>query len=124
MSILQNKKDIEQIIFDNWTLTPIHWSGVPFDITDKTEWIRCQYEPSSISNRSIDGDKKYDGIIKLAIFSKTEFRTYELMDTAYEMFNNKKIGENFETGVDILSTGLTVDKKFYYSDMTIDITSH
>lgn len=124
MSFLENKKSIEQFIYDNWTYTPIHWSGIDFNIEGLSEWIRIAYVPKNTINRSIDAEKSEIGSIRIAIFAKIEFRVFELSDLILEMFKNKKIGNNFVKKVIVLSNGQTSDNNYNYIDIQIEITTY
>ena len=125
MSLLQNKKDIEQFMFNNWTSTEIHWSGQEFNITGKDEWIRLEYKPDNLRTNSIDsGVKILSGKIKMVIFARSEFRVFALTDIALGLFDNKKIGLNFSKNAKILSNGKTVDNNYNYSDLEIKVTTY
>jgi hypothetical protein len=122
--ILQNKKDIEQYFFDNWTYTDVHWSGTTFDIEGKEEWVRLEYRPLTVTAQGIcNTDSSYRGQIKMAILAKNEFRCFELMDLAIDMFTGTQIGSNYTADVNIIGTGLTSDRAYYYSDMLIEIST-
>lgn len=124
MSVLQNKKDVEQLVYDVWTHTDVHWSGHEFDITARSEWVRCQYEPEEITYRGIySTELKYSGIIKFAMFAETEFRAYELLDLSISIFSNNKIGNMFDSRINIIDTGKTDDGKFYYVDSEIILST-
>lgn len=124
MSILQHKKDIEQLVFDSWSDTDIHWSGQPFDISARDEWLRVQYEPLEVTHNGLsDTVYTYRGKIKMAVFATDEFRVYELMDTALTLFGNKQVGSNFDTNVNVIGIGKTEDGKYHYADMVVNITT-
>jgi hypothetical protein len=123
MSLLQSKKDIEQLFYDEWTETDIHWSGMKFDIENRDEWIRLQYKPYGIDNSGLSYDGKYSGIIQMAIFAKTEFRSLELADIAIALFRGNKIGTNYTMNTLIKGSGKTQDLMYNYVDIEISIST-
>jgi len=123
MSLLQSKKDIEQLFYDNWTETDIHWSGMNFDIENRDEWIRLQYKPHRIDNNGLSYDGKYSGVIQMAIFAKTEFRSLALADIAISIFRGKKIGINYTMTTLIKGSGQTEDLMYHYVDIEINTST-
>ena len=123
MSLLQSKKDIEQLFYDEWTETDIHWSGMKFDIENKDEWIRLQYKPYGIDNSGLSYDGKYSGVIQMAVFAKTEFRSLELADIAIALFRGNKIGTNYTMNTLIKGSGQTQDLMYNYVDIEISIST-
>ena len=125
MGILQNKKDIEQYFYNNWTFTDVHWSGQEFDIQGRDEWVRLLYVPKSITATGLSDDvNTFNGIVKMAIFAKTEFRCFELLDRASTLFDSVKVGNSFTTNALILGTGMTSDGLFQFADIEVEITTH
>jgi hypothetical protein len=53
----------------------------------------------------------------MAILAKNEFRCFELMDLAIEMFTGTKIGHNYTADVNVIGTGLTSDRAYYYKTL-------
>jgi hypothetical protein len=123
MSLLQSKKDIEQLFYDEWTETDIHWSGMKFDIENRDEWIRLQYKPYGIDNSGLSYDGKYSGVIQMAVFAKTEFRSLELADIAIALFRGNKIGTNYTMNTLIKGSGQTQDLMYNYVDIEISIST-
>jgi len=123
MSLLQSKKDIEQLFYDKWTETDIHWSGMKFDIENRDEWIRLQYKPYGIDNSGLSYDGKYSGVIQMAVFAKTEFRSLELADIAIALFRGNKIGTNYTMNTLIKGSGQTQDLMYNYVDIEISIST-
>ena len=123
MSLLQSKKDIEQLFYDEWTETDIHWSGMKFDIENRDEWIRLQYKPYGIDNSGLSYDGKYSGVIQMAVFAKTEFRSLELADIAIALFRGNKIGTNYTMNTLIKGSGQTQDLMYNYVDIEISVST-
>lgn len=124
MSLLQLKKDYEQFMLDNYTETPIHWSGTKWDISTQDEWIYFEYVGRQIGDCGLDDSEyNHEGILDITIVAKTRFRVMDIADVILNLFKNAKVGNTIARNVTIISTNTIEEIDASCMDLTIDISS-
>ena len=85
----QTKIDLDVMFNDNWTLTPIHWSGVSFDSTDKSQWINVVYEPLSNRTNGLGGRSNVsNGMLYVVCWAEDEFNVMDIADQVVLLVSN------------------------------------
>lgn len=86
----QIKSELEQLLQNNWSHTPIVWDNTELDTT--SEWIRATFVPFNSSNATIGGTRVLrSGVFSIQIFIPLgggSGRAYELSDLAVALLEN------------------------------------
>ncbi len=78
---------IDTLFKDNWTDTPIHYSGVSFDSTNIPQWINVIYDPLSGGNTGVGGSSTISkGLVHVVCWAEFEFEANEVADDVVAMF--------------------------------------
>ena len=107
MSILmQTKIDFEVYFQNNWTTTPVHWSGIKWDTSVQDEWVYFEYMGSSVGDYGVSTEATITGQINVTCVALNRLRVHELADKAVSLLHGKRIANNFVKTARILAQGL------------------
>ena len=122
MSTLQNKINMVQRFFSNWTDTEIHWYGVEgFDNSTLDEWIHVSYEPATKTLSTLSREMGERAIISIDILARKENRTFEIYDKLVNLVNNITIGDSMVSNIEVQGKDLVSTDNGDYRVLSIAI---
>ena len=108
---------------DNWTLSPIHWSGHNFDIRTNTKWLYFKFNQSNISPKSISNNGIYNEevILDIILYANTELLLSDMYDSLILMLRNNQIDDLIVSSIDVDNESIlkTISGDFNYLDLSI-----
>jgi hypothetical protein len=125
MKLLDSKRAIEQYFADTYITTPIHWSGMKFDITTHSEWVYIEYKAEFSADSGLDNTKySQDGYLNFTIVAKTPFRCTAIADVILDMFKGKKLSGLFAGRVSIKGQDYIAEIDKTSMDIEISLTTY
>ena len=87
-SLRSTKLFFENIFFNDWAETPIHYAGQEFDSDGIPQWINLYYMPRSTGTPGF-GSNKSEGYLNVICWATNEADSMELADKVIEFATTK-----------------------------------
>jgi len=126
MGLRENKLYFEQIFFNGWTATPIHYAGQEFKIDGIDSWINPVYNPltARLSGLSKFGNFSERGMVDVVCWAKTEADAMQLADDVIAFFGDNVDATKFKLGgYSVQDRGWT-DSNMVYVYLSFDVVSY